>query len=220
MKKLAFFSLLFLLLVSSSCTVNCPDDEKVGAISLSEESLAFFPYAGKPVLVFKNEVDEELRFTTSEGVKTESTHIAVHKTCTEFKYDGGSSYEYYLGETKNVFFQELNQHYALNLGIFTSTIRPETELFYDKLLVDVSSTGTIGRGEIVTDIRFNEAYEEEELNIDSPMELLEELTLNGVTFTQIYQSEAYDGRQMFYTKEQGVVGFTHNGHTYHLDRVE
>ena len=205
--------------MSISCTKNCPNDVKIGEINLAEQSLEFFPYEGNPILFFKNEIDEELKFTTT-GVISEINKIAINKICTEFKYDGQSSYEYFEGKTKGIVFFDTNNHYALNYGLFTNTLRPEKELFYDKLIVDVTSTGTIGRGELITAVRFNETYDETEFNLDSPVELIAEKTLNNTTYTGVYQTEEFDGRQAFFTKTQGIVGFTHNGHTYNLDRVE
>ena len=84
----------------------------------------------------------------------------------------------------------------------------------------MTSTGTIGRGELITAIHFTESYDEAEFNLDSPVELISEKTLNNTTYTEVYQTEIFDGRQAYFTKSQGIVGFTHNGHIYNLDRVE
>ncbi|HIP48385.1 MAG TPA: hypothetical protein EYG92_05405 [Lutibacter sp.] len=219
MKSNFFVGLILLLSITNSCTVNCPDDVKIGEIDLAEQSLEFFPYEGKPILFFKNELGEELKFTT-EGVISEVNRIAIYKICTEFKYDGQSTYEYYEGKTKAVVFFDTDNHYAINYGLFTNTLRPEKELFYDKLIVDINAVGSIGRGELITAIRFSESYDEAEFNLDSPVELITEITLNNITYTQVYQTESYDGRQAYFTKSQGIVGFIHKGHTYNLDRVE
>lgn len=219
MIRIFYIALVFALLSTNSCTRNCPEDVKIGEIKLTEESLNFFPYETNPVLVFKDETGEELQFT-SQGSVLEVNRIAIYKTCTEFKYDGQSTYEYFEGEFKGIVFFDTNNQFSLDLRIFNNTLRPETELFYDKLQVAVTRTGTIGRGEIITAVHYNESHDEAEFNIDSPLEFLSEKVLNTVTYTHVYASEVFDGRQIFYTKEQGVVGFTFNGHTYNLDRWE
>lgn len=219
MKIIVFIAVIFILFSINSCTNNCPDDVKIGTINLAEQSLEFFPYEERPVLFFKDETGEELIFTTV-GIFSEVNRIAIYKICTEFKYDGQSTYEYFEGKTKGVVFFDSQNNYALNYGLFTNTLRPEKELFYDKLIVDVTSTGAIGRGELITAVRFNESYDEAEFNLDSPVEFIAEKTLNNTTYTEVYQTEVYDGRQVFFTKTQGIVGFTHNGHIYNLDRVE
>ena len=223
MKKVIILSFISLLLIGA-CTINCPDDEKIGAISLTEQSLAFFPYKGDQKLVFKSDEGEEIRFSSDDGgVHTESYKISIYKTCSEFKYDGGSSYEYFEGENKHAVYFCQDPPLSFNIGLYTTILRPEQELFFDKLLVDVMSVGSVGRGEIATDIRFTEHYEEQELNFNAPMQFTDEVTLNGVTYTNVYKSKLFEQAQIFYTKSQGLVGFTTNdaeSKTYNLIGIE
>jgi hypothetical protein len=221
MKNWVLFSLLGILFFTTSC-FNCPDDEKIGELTLSEKSKSFFPYVGDQELVFISNTGEELRFKSRDGgVHNTNNKVSVYKTCTEFKYDGQSSYQFFDSETIGVVYFADNPQMSFNLGLYTNTLRPETELFYDKLIVDISEIGTVGRGEIITDIRFNETYEESEFNINSPMEFVNSMTLNDHTYTEVYKSELFDNAQIFYNKTQGLVGFTtHDSKIYNLDRIE
>jgi hypothetical protein len=212
-------STIVVLMIAKSCVTGCPPDREIGEVNLTSVSQSFFPFEGSPTIVFKDTAGNELEFRSNEGVLTEDSQIAVYKICTEVKFDGQSTYEHFRGQTKYIVFFSSNPNFAYNLGIFTENLRPEEETFYDKLIVDINGTGTIGRGEIITDVQFSGAYQDNEFGIDSPMEFLAEVTLNGVSYQNVYQSEDFDGRQIYYTKEQGVVGFKDGTTVYNLDRI-
>lgn len=219
MKKLYLFLALSIFLLAASCRKDCPPDQKIGEKPLTSKSLSFFPYKGRQKLVFKDQEGVELVLTTTVGVLLEESKISIYKQCTEVKFDGNSSYKYFAGQSKNVVFFSQNPNFALSCGLFTSALRPEEELLYDKLVVEVSGVAPVGRGEIVTDIRFTETYEEEELGINSPMEYIDTLALNNTFFVGVYASELENG-QIFYNKEKGIVGFKTTGAIYSLDRIE
>jgi hypothetical protein len=221
MKKLVLLSIVGMLFLTISC-FNCPDDEKIGELKLSEMSKSFFPYVGDQKLVFISNTGEELFFKSQNGgVHNTKNKVSVYKTCTEFKYDGQSSYQFFESETIEVVYFSVNPPMSFNLGLYTNTLRPETKLFYDKLIIDVTDVGTVGRGEIITDISFNDAYEESEFAINAPMEFVSSVTLNNPTFTDVYKSEIFNNAQIFYNKTQGLVGFvTFDSVTYNLDRIE
>ncbi len=220
MKNLLFFFSLVVLLSSASCRKECPPDTKIGDKPLTEKSLRFFAYSGSPKLIFKDENGEELAFTTPKGVRTETNKISVYKTCTEVKFDGQSSYKYFEGESKFITFFSNPTQFSINIGLYTSILRPEEELFYDKLTVDLMATGSIGHGELVTDIRFTDSYDNDEFNITDPLTYIDTLTLNGQLFTEVYQTDDFEGRQVYYNKEKGIVGFKTQSKIYHLDRIE
>ncbi len=220
MKNLLFFISLIVLLSSAACRKECPPDKKIGDMPLSEKSLQFFAYSGNPKLIFKDELGQELVFTSPDGVLTETDKISVYKQCTEVKFDGQSTYKYFEGESKKIVFFSNPAEFAIDLGLYTTILRPEEELFYDKLVLSVMEEGSIGHGELVTDIRFTESYDESEFNISDPLTFIDTLTLNGQLFTEVYQTDDFDGRQVYYNKEKGVVGFKTTSKTYHLDRIE
>lgn len=222
MKKILIIGIFSIVIMTNSCTRNCPDDEKIGALELTEFSKSFFPYEGNQELIFISNLGDELLFKSNDGgVHMENNPVSVYKICSEFRYNGQSTYKYFDSESLHAVYFSENPAYSFNIGLYTNTLRPEYELFYDKLLVDVLRESSIGREEIITDIRFTEMYDEGEFNIDSPMILIDEITLNGVTYSNVYKSEMFDETQIFYTKEQGLVGFTtHDSKTYNLDRIE
>lgn len=220
MKNLLFFSSLILLLSSASCRKKCPPDKKIGEKPLTEKSLRFFAYSGNPKLIFKDETGQELTFTSQEGVRTEVNKISVYKQCTEVKFDGQSSYKYFEGSSKFITFFSTPSQFSINIGLYTSILRPEKELFYDKLTVDVMEVGSVGHGELITDIRFTDSYEESEFNITDPLTQVDTITLNGQGFTDVYQTDSFEGRQVYYNKQKGIVGFKTLTKTYHLDRIE
>ncbi|HHB79117.1 MAG TPA: hypothetical protein ENK85_07785 [Saprospiraceae bacterium] len=220
MKKLLLFSILVILLSSAACRKECPADVKIGEKPLSEKSLRFFPYTGSPKLYFKDQSGQELEFRSPEGVRMEADKISVYKKCTEVKFDGKSSYEYFEGQSKSIAFFSAPTEFSINLGLFTSILRPEQELFYDKLVVNVMGTGSIGRGELVTDVRFTDNYQESEFNITDSLTYIDSLTLNNHLFTEVYQTKDFEGRQVYFNKDQGVVGFKTTDKVYALDRIE
>jgi len=220
MKNLLFLTSLIVLLSSAACRKECPPDTKIGDKPLTEKSLRFFAYSGTPKLYFKDELGQELIFTTSEGVRTETNKISVYKQCTEVKYDGQSSYKYFEGTGKSVVFFSNPSQFSINIGLYTSILRPEEELFYDKLTVDMMEIGSIGHGELVTDIRFTDTYDPSELNINDPLTYIDTLSLNGQLFTEVYQTDDFEGRQVYYNNAKGIVGFKTTTNTYCLDRIE
>ncbi len=220
MKDLLLFLVIISLLSSASCRKECPADTKIGDKPLSEKSLRFFPYQNNPKLIFKDNTGNELIFSSRQGVQEEVNKISVYKNCTEAKFDGQSSYDYFEGITKRIVFFSKDPDFSLSLLLTTNILRPEKELFFDQLTVDVMGVGSIGRGELVTDIRFSDSYDEKEFNIKFPLTFVENKTLNNVHFEAVYETEPFDGKQAFYTKEQGVIGFITDNQVYHLDRIE
>lgn len=220
MKNSFLFISLIVLLSSASCRKECPPDTKIGDKPLSETSLRFFAYSGNPKLIFKDGAGQELAFTSQEGVRSEVNKISVYKQCTEVKFDGQSSYKYFEGESKGIVFFSNPAQFSINLGLNTSILRPEKELFYDKLTLSVMAVGSIGYGELVTDIRFSDNYDDSEFNISDPLTFIDTVTLNGQLFTEVYQTNDFEDRQVYYNKEKGVVGFKTTTKTYHLDRIE
>jgi len=219
MKNIILLSTIVLLFFSSCLTSNCPNDLKIGQREMSEKSKSFINYKGKPTLIFKDNEGKELVFTSPEGVRLEKTKISVYKQCTEFKFDGHSTYKYFEGETKNVVFFSKNPDYSLGLGVYPTILRIETEMFYDIFKVNVNGVGAVGRGEIVTDVYFTEKVESDEFNIDSPMDEIEEITLNNTIYKNIYRTENFDGRFVYYSKDKGVVGFIDGDKVFNLDTI-
>jgi len=217
MKRLFIIGLVLFIVFSNSCvTTNCPDDIKIGEKFLTSKSLSFFPYLNKQKLIFEDSLGERLIFSSPDGVKKELNKIHVYKKCTEFKYDGQSSYEYFEGESRNVVFFSKDPEYSFNLGLFTSILRPEQEMFYDHLIVDLTGIGTIGRGDFVTDIRFTETYKEEEFNITNKLTFVGDLIINDSLYKEVYKSDYMDSRQIYFSRYSGLVGFKHGSKSYNL----
>ncbi len=220
MKDILFIFTIISLLSSASCRKECPPDSKIGNKPLTEKSLRFFPYKANPKLVFKDNTGKELVFTSQNGVQSEINKIAVYKNCTEVKFDGQSSYDYFEGETKNIVFFSKAPDFSMSLLLSTNILRPEKELFFDQLTIDVMGVGSIGRGEIVTDVRFTDTHEEKEFNIQFPLTPIGIKNLNGIEFQEVYETDSFDGKQVFYTKEKGIIGFITDDNVFHLDRIE
>ncbi len=220
MRQLISLFVISMVLAAPSCKKDCPPDEKIGEMPLSQTSKAFFPYSGQPTLVFKDESGHEVRLKAVKPIQPEKTKITVYKTCSELKYDGKSSYQYFEGEALAADFLSGQPAFAISVRLSTWNLRPEQESFYDKLTLHVSGTDAIGDGELVTDVRFSGDYEEREFNITTPMTEVGTVTLNGVSFDNAYATDEMNGRIVYYNKAKGVFGFRTSGHTYHLDRIE
>ncbi len=224
MKSLIYFLLLNSLMLIQSCDdTSCPPDKKVGSINISDTSLMFFPYDNDLTLVFKDNTGEEVSFKSNMGVKIEELKLAVKYTCSELKYDGRTSFEYLEGQYKSVLFSTVPEKFSFTISLFTEVLDREKRLFYDKLVIDLSSTGYIGRGEIVTDYRGNDSFKDKVM-IDYPMEIMDSIVLNNKVYRDIYATELFDGeqfnRQVYFNKEKGLVGFKLDSTIYNLDRIE
>lgn len=219
MKYLIVFIVLIAITATFfSCKTTCPPDKKIGDILLAPESLTYIPYTGDEKLIFKNDAGDEVVFT-STGFSKEKNRVSIHKICTEVKFDGKSTYEYYEGGNKSIVFFA-NNKYALNIGIFTNTLRPEQELFYDQMRVDLNTEGTVGTFDLITKVRFTESHEDSEFYILNPVVNIDSITLGNTTYHDVLASKSEEFGQIFYTKEKGLVGFYDWSVLYHLDRIE
>lgn len=210
--------LVLVFLFFQACRFNCPPDQKIGTVSLAPESLNYFPYKGSEKLIFKNSRGKTIKFYAPQGLIRPKTKIAVHKLCSEFKYDGRTTYQYFEGTGKAIWFKS-DAGYAINLGLFTENLKPEQQLFYDKLTVDMMQTGSLGRLSILTKIRFSESYDKTDFYIPDQPVRLKKIKIGLKTFYDVWASKAYDGRQIYYNKAQGLVGFNDGKSSYFLDRI-
>lgn len=142
--------------MQSCINTSCPPNEKVGEISLSDNSLKFLPYTNKSVLVFKDQNGQELKFVSEDGITINKQELAVKDICSELKYDGRTAYEYFEGQYKYIHFLSKPEGYSFTLSIYTEVLKKEEKSFYDRLLLDLSGIGYLGRGEMVIDYRSND----------------------------------------------------------------
>lgn len=220
MKSLLYILLVNILVLVQSCVdTSCPPDKKIGEISLTEKSLQYFPYRDKSELIFEDNEGKELKFSSEKGVVTEKQKLAVKDICSELKYDGKTSFEYFEGQYKSILFFSKPEGFSFTLSLFTDVLDKEKQLFYDKMIINLSSSGYVGRGEMVTDYRSHESLKNNVI-IDHPLHHIDSIVLNGKTYRDIYSTELFDGeqfnRQVYFNKEKGLVGFIVESKTYNL----
>ena len=225
MKSIIYFLLINSLLFIQSCVdTSCPPDKKIGDIKLSDTSLMFFPYDNNDLtLVFKDSAGNEISFKSKGDIKIEELKLAVKDICSELKYDGRTSFEYIEGQYKSTLFFTNPEKFSFTISLFTEILDRDKRLFYDKLVINLSSTGYIGRGEIITDYRGNDSFKDK-VKIDYPMKAMDSVVLNNKVYRNIYATELFDGeqlnRQVYFSKEKGLVGFKLDSTIYNLDRIE
>jgi len=202
------------LLVSCSC----PADQKIGTVKLDPVTLSYFPYTGQEKLIFKNRQGQTIKFYAPQGLTNSKTKIAVYKRCSEFKFDGKTTYKYYEGQGKKIWFKSDNG-YAINLGLFTENLKPEQVAFYDKLTVDLMKVGGIGRMELVTKVRLKN-HNENDIYLTDKAIRVGNIKLVNKTFHDVWSSKNFDGRILYYNKIKGIVGFNDGEHLYYLDEIE
>jgi len=216
MKKLSI--LLLVSIILQACGPKCPPSEKIGTVQLHNESLSYFPYKTGDTLVFKNAGGNMLKFYQPEGVRQTKNMIAVKKICSEFKFDGKSTYKYYEGIGKSVWFKS-DKGYSVNIGLLTDNLLNYKQLMYDKLIVGLMKTGSIGRFELVTKKRFSQSLSPSEFNITNKAYFMNSIQIGPKTFHNVWTSGKVDGRIIYYNKTQGLVGFSDGKNTYYLDKI-
>jgi len=210
--------LLLVSIILQACGPKCPPSQKIGAVQLDSESMSYFPYRTDDTLVFKNTGGNMLKFYQPEGVRQTKNMIAVKKLCSEFKFDGKSTYKYYEGVGKSVWFKS-DTGYSVNIGLLTDNLPNFKNLLYDKLIVGMMKTGSIGRFELVTKKRFSQSVNPSEFNITNKPHFMNSIQIGAKTFHRVWASDNIDGRIIYYNKSQGLVGFSDGQNTYYLDEI-
>ena len=213
------FTLLALslaVLTFSNCKTDCPPDEKTGSIQLDDATRAFNPYIGDERLFFKNEAaTEEIALHSPDGLTTNTEHLCYEVICTEVKFGSPTSCKYYEAESQRINFVDDDHQLLFDLVFFSEVLRQNEPLFFDEVKLSLSTEDTNDAAATVSKIRFSEPYDSTELNIQEWLTFVPEV----FEFSNVYVHEG-EFLSFFFTKEQGLVGFTFQNEYWWLDRIE
>lgn len=211
MMKLSPLLLIVALLAWSGC--NCPPDEKVGDLTLTDGSLSFLPYDGNEVLTFIDEAGNTLELSTPNGIETQENQLCTRTTCTEARYGSPSSCEYYAAESRRYTFNSSDQNIVIDLLLYTEVYQRSEATFYDALQAAFSSGTASIVGHHLIEGRFSEEINLSNINLTDFFTALDQLELNGVSFTNILQYQ--EGDLALYIQEgTGLIGFKNADHTW------
>jgi hypothetical protein len=209
---------LFLVLVATvmfdSCK-NCPPNEYLGEVYLSNSTLCFFPYnINDTVLMFMNSNGQVVTLKSEGGIKIEKPEIVVGSPCSRDLLD--ATYISMTTERREIIFSNDSVRLSLCIqfcfqnGIRTGDIDTNwVEVAfctvgnsYNNLIDKSFSKITNDRGKEVTRIEFNSFLYSETIN------------LLGQNYEEVYSDSL--SQEIFFNKELGIIGFSYNGLSYSL----
>lgn len=205
---------LFTLLTGVAC--NCPPDEEIGQLGLSEAGRNFLPYDGTETLRFVNGSGQAMAFSAPRGEEAGQDQLCVNIICTEARFNSPSSCEYYLTDNLRYIFVSDDKERLLDLAVFTGLYEWETEHFFDALQVSFSSgTPSIQAGQVIEQ-RFDGTLTPEETSITNLMQKRESVELNGTVFTDVWSFEQ-DNLGFYLQPGKGVIALKENSQVWVLE---
>ncbi len=209
MKKLPLLLLVFgLSVLLVGCGLfGCPADERVGEISLDDDTEALIPYQGGETLTFLDTTGNSFS-VFSPGVQRNLNQLCLRVICTEQKIGGRSSCEYVDSESRSYLYS--SDSILIELLFFTETFEPEAEEYVDLMRLTVSF-GTASATEYRV---IKERYSPARIPADDGFNSLQNvgtLELGGRTFNEVYTNPDAEFIQMYYTDAEGLVAFSANG---------
>ena len=213
LQPLFLFSIVALL---SGTACNCPPDEEIGRLGLSENGKNFLPYDGTETLRFVNANGQALVFSAPRGEETGQDQLCVNIICTEARFNSPSSCEYYLTDNLRYIFLSEDNERLLDLAIFTGLYEWETEHFFDAIQASYSSGNpSIQAGQIIEQ-RFDGTLIPEETSISNLMQKRESVELNGTTYTEVWSFEQ-DNLGFYLQPEKGIIAIKENSQVWVLE---
>jgi hypothetical protein len=211
MTKLFYLVSVGAVLAWSAC--NCPPNEKVGELSLTEAAQLFLPYDGSEVLTFMDEAGTSLQLTAPDGRKVEENQLCTRTTCTEAKYGSPSSCEYYAAESRRYTFTSSDQSLVIDLLLYTEVYQRSEVTFYDALQAAFSFGTPSIVGHHLIEGRFSGEINLLNISLTDFFTLEENLMINGQPFEDVLRYE--EGDLALYLKEGvGIVGFKNGAHSW------
>lgn len=210
-----------LLALSISATLfgiacNCPPDEEIGQLGLSEAALDFLPYDGTERLRFLNANGQALAFNAPRGEEAGTDQLCVNIICTEARFNSPSSCEYFLTDHRRYIFVSEDNERLLDIAVFTGLYEWETEKFFDAVQVSYSSGApSIQAGQVI-EKRFDGNLIPEETSITNLMQLQPMVDLNGTTYTDVYRFEQ-DNLGFYLQPGKGIIALKENSQVWVLE---
>lgn len=216
---LILVTILFLSIFTSCKNRGCPPDEKVGKFNLTDLNKSYNPYSGTEKLIFKNSNGDSLTLKANEGKAVTRDQICIEEICTEPKIKGNTTCKYIASETHRFLFRDDNQTMLIDLLFGTDNTQKNAQKFYSFIRLGFSKGNYITSAGKITDVHFTGSFDEEATILNNFLIEKNSIELNGKTFNNVYTFEE-EPLKYYYTKDQGLVGFSDPDGTWHLDRVE
>lgn len=216
---LVFLSLLFLSIFTTCKNRGCPPDEKVGEFNLTDLNKSFNSYSGSEKLIFKNATGDSLTLTAKDGKAVTRDQICIEEICTEPKIKGNTTCKYIASETHRFLFGDDNQTMLMDLLFATDNTQRNAQKFYSFFRLGFSKGDYITSAGKITDVHYTGNFDPEATVLNNFLVEKNSIELNGKTFNNVF---AYEEQPLkyYYTKEQGLIGFSDPDGTWHLDRIE
>ena len=213
-KSFLFLPLIVSTLLIVSCK-NCPSDENLGEVDLSDITLSFIPYnVGETTLTFENTNGQEISLVSEKGKVIKKEEVVVEKPCS---YD-------------------LSDETNISMTVEKQEILFENDSIKLLLVAQFSGLNLIQTNEIDTnwvesayclvgnsfDNLENESFSiitnEREKDISQSeincFTFSETLTLNEIQFMNVYSDNL--GQFIFFNKEHGIIAFKYHDILYTL----
>lgn len=208
--------MLLLPLVALWQGCGCPPNERVGGVELAQETLEAVPYTGNEQLRFVDQAGEVLVLSAPLGLASQSTVLCVRKICTEKKFDGKSTCEFFEGQARSMVFRDASQNFVLEVAMTTAVYGAYTRQFYDYFRVSLSALNYISQGGSITKVRFEGGVDMAQTEVQRHFVSLASVTLNGRVFTDVLAQES-DQMKLYYSIPLGLLGFSTPENTWVLE---
>lgn len=189
---------------------NCPDNELLGNKSLKNESLKYYPDEISNKLIFKDQNDN---IQTSEVIETIEEREIQHEILCSEEID--FQYSYYDCEVRELQYKIDQEQFYVELRVWKDVYGDYgsyDDEFNDVLVIyKEEEKYEPFRFKIITSTRGNSKQKESEYSYH------EKISLNGKTFSNIYETVHDGGSTYYYSSELGVVAFKATGQLWVLN---
>jgi hypothetical protein len=201
MKHFIFY--LTIALIFFSCiTESCPPDEFIGTITMSDVSKELLPYEDVLGLVFKNNLSEEIRLNSLEGLNDSFIVNCVYKPCSIPLVDENCKNVDI--ESRGIVFE--NDSIKIIIRVFWE-LPNESEMELDTSFIETIETVFNLNSEQLYRTHFLSNSRGVSLGSDYldllSVEILDQLTLGNCTFSDVYTKDEL----IWFSKSLGLVGF-------------
>ena len=201
-KYSTLLSTVIAIFIINGCSESCPDDVDLGDLSLSETSILFYPSELPSTVVFIDEENMEREYSIEES--TGEIHLNYELLCST-EYDKQSSY--YIGAYKRAQYTSERERFFIELSFTTDHYAHSDEGFNEVFLIYRQEE--IGEGshlELEFSNRGNPSHDGYEFHAN--------ISLNGVSFSKVYESNDNDGYVYYYAQGIGVIAVEEGGHLW------
>ncbi len=217
--KLPFrISILFFTIIISlncACKKRICENCKVGSVELKEESMMYLSYEQDEVIIFQNSTGQQLSFTNT--VVNEPYEICTKLLCknTTGPFETTPCEYYSTTGIRNVLSNESDSIY-IDIAIGVNNYQPESLMFYDFFMINMSKIGQLARGEYVTAVHFEEpTFVLADSEVREPFIEVATITIASETYQDALHSEI-SANMIYFKVGVGIVALKINDILYEL----